>query len=130
MEHRTIDMKLPFLAATVLCFMLSACYYDKGDKLYPVAAQCDTANVTYSGTVKPIITANCLNKACHTSGNPSGGFNFENHSSFIVVIPGDRLLRAINHTAGGSKNMPPTGKMDDCSIKKIEAWIKRGYPNN
>jgi hypothetical protein len=110
--------------------LLYGCYHDRGDKLYPGTASCDTSNVHYNTTIKPIITSNCLNQGCHTSGNPSGGFNFESYNGLISVIPGNRLVNAINYRTGGSKNMPPTGKLPDCEIRKIEAWIGHGFPND
>ncbi len=124
-------IKYNLLSATVMAnILLGGCYYDKADKLYPNAASCDTAQITYSSHVRPIIAANCLNMGCHTSGNPSGGFNFETHQGLSSVLPNGRLSNAINYKAGGSKNMPPSGKMDDCTIKKVDAWIARGAPNN
>lgn len=114
---------------TVLTFC-NSCYNDKGDKLYPNAVQCDTTNIQYASGVQPIIQANCLNQGCHTTGNPSGGFTFDSYDNLILTIPGDRLVNAIHYTSGGSRNMPPTGKMNDCDINKITAWVKRGYPNN
>ncbi len=132
MERRIIKPALfcITLMAVVVSMLLISCYHDRGDKLYPGVALCDTTNVHYNATVRPIIVANCLNQGCHTSGNPSGGFNFETHASFIAAIPGNRLVNAINYRAGGSKNMPPTGKLPDCDIRKIEAWIARGNPND
>jgi len=110
--------------------MLSACYYDKADKLYPVAVSCDTANMRYSTHVAPLITINCLNLGCHTSGNPSGGINLQSYANVMAVIPGDKLINALQYKTGGSKNMPPTGKLSACDVSKVDAWIKRGYPNN
>jgi hypothetical protein len=124
-------MKPSILILSVFTMLACAsCYNDKGDKLYPNVVQCDTSGMKYSTNIQPIIQTNCLNQGCHTSGNPSGGFKFDSYDNLVLVIPGDKLLNALQYTAGGSKNMPPTGKMNDCDISKISAWIKRGYPNN
>ncbi len=118
------------IVSMLLTVSFTACKTDSGEMLYPQKVGCDTSNIQYSTIVKPIIKTNCLDQGCHTSGNPSGGFQFETYNDFITVIPGDKLITSLKYLASPSKNMPPTGKLSDCDISKIEAWIKRGYPNN
>ena len=48
----------------------------------------------------------------------------------MLALPQDKLLNAIKYITGGNKNMPPTQKMADCDVNKIEAWIRRGAPEN
>jgi len=113
-----------------LLLSVYACKTDNGETLYPNKVSCDTANIKYASVVQPIMQTNCLNQGCHTAGNPSGGYQFDSYANFILTIPGDKLINSLKYLSSPSKNMPPTGKLSDCDFSKVEAWIKRGYPNN
>ncbi len=117
-----------------ICFIITlsftACYYDKADKLYPNASACDTAGMTYITHVKPIIKTNCLDKGCHTTANPTDSIILETYANVKSIATSGKLINALKYTAGGSKNMPPTGKLSDCEIQRVDAWIKRGSPEN
>ena len=104
--------------------LFSSCYYDKADKLYPNRT-CDSTSVSFSSYVQPLINNQCI--SCHSS---AFAIRLDNHAEVLKVANDGRLLNALKYISGGSKNMPPTAKLDDCSINKIEAWIRRGAPNN
>ena len=108
---------------------LNSCYYDKSDKLYP-SNSCDTVKMTYTQNIKPIIQTNCLDKGCHTSSNASGSIELETYAGVNMVNINNALINSLKYVSGGSKNMPPTGKLSDCDIQKVEAWIRRGAPEN
>ncbi len=118
------------LTAASTLLSLNACYYDKADKLYPNASACDTGNMTFTKSVQPILKANCTDAGCHTVANANAGIELETYSGTMLVVPQDKLINAVKYLTGGSKNMPPTQKMTDCNINKIEAWIRRGSPEN
>lgn len=118
------------LLSIVLVLSLSSCYYDKGDKLYPDAAICDTINMNYTSSIKPILQTNCIDKGCHTTSANFGGVVLENYLGAKASVTGDKLINALKYISGGAKNMPPTGKLSDCEINKVEAWIRRGTPEN
>jgi hypothetical protein len=119
---------LTVLIAVVSLF--TSCYYNKEDFLYPVypnqqTGTCDTTNITYGLTIKPIFDNNC--KGCHSSGS---AFNLDGYAALSAYLASNsqKLLDDINYT--GSQHMPPSTKMGDCQIKQISIWIKAGYPNN
>jgi hypothetical protein len=126
-------MKRYFLLAALSLFMIAifnSCYYDKEDYLYPVrpnqsGGNCDTTNVTYNLTIKPIFDNNCI--GCHGSGS---SFNFNGYGplSNYLVSNSQKLLNNINYTSG--QQMPPSGKLNDCYLNQIRIWIQAGYPNN
>jgi hypothetical protein len=119
------------LIALCLSLVLTySCKTDNAETLYPDKPACDTVNMQYGANIQPIIQVNCLNQGCHTSGNPSGGYQFDNYNNFKITITGGKLLNAVHYVTGRAKNMPPTGKLSDCDISRIEAWVNRGYPNN
>ena len=102
------------------------CSYDK--PLVPLG-NCDTTIVTYSGTIKPIIDANCIR--CHAGPDAlsGSGIILDNHIALKRQVP-QPMLGAIMHT-GNVTPMPLNGEMlDACSITKIRKWIDAGAPNN
>lgn len=88
---------------------------------------CDTTTVTYSTTVIPILQSNCT--GCHSGNNPSGGIKLDNYTDVKTMATNKKLVGTIMHSAG-YKAMPPNGKLTDCNIGKIKAWVYRGALNN
>jgi hypothetical protein len=89
---------------------------------------CDTTNVTFSGTVMPILQNKC--QGCHSGTAPSGGVNLTFHAGVAVVANNGKLVGVINH-APGFPAMPQGGqKLPSCEIAKITAWVNSGAPNN
>lgn len=87
-----------------------------------VVAECDTNNVTYSGTVFPILKAKCLD--CHSGPTPKGNLDFNNYDHVAFIAESGALTGSINHLAGYVQ-MPKDGnKLDDCSIAQIEIWVR------
>ncbi len=131
MELPTINRKsimLLTLMAALLLIMVSSCYYDNEEYLYPDPTPCDTTNVTYSGSVAPVMAANC--NGCHSSSSPSAGIITDNYNSLKVVADNGKLQGAINHQSGYSP-MPKGGnKLNACDLTKIDIWINAGAPNN
>jgi mono/diheme cytochrome c family protein len=131
----TRKMKKGFLAliaaAALFGFigtMSTGCSFDNEEEFYSDLV-CDTANVTYTASVKPVFTQACT--SCHSDGG--GSFpNLDNYTDikdYIDDAPGEIPAR-INHVVGYDP-MPQGGqKLPVCDIRKIELWIMAGYPNN
>ncbi|MGV3637112.1 MAG: hypothetical protein ACO1NQ_05640 [Flavobacteriales bacterium] len=89
---------------------------------------CDTLNVTYSGTIRPVIEARC--QGCHSGATPQGGLDFSSWSVLNAVANDGRLAASIQHEAGVPA-MPPSGsRLSDCRIEQFLIWIEAGAPNN
>ncbi len=89
---------------------------------------CDTANVTYSATIKPIIANKC--QGCHSGTAASGGIDLSTHERLKAKVSDGRLWGAVNHLAGYSP-MPKGGaKLSDCELGQIKLWIDGGASNN
>ena len=115
---------LTFLCALAIASLTTGCYYDNEEYLY---GTCDTTNVTFSKDIKPILDANCIN--CHSGG----AIDLTNYNGVLAKVNDSTLYKAISYSYSGansSKNMPTAGKLDDCSINKVKAWIDEGAINN
>ncbi len=119
------------LCGGLLTAMLSlgGCYYDSEEALYPqLDTVCDTTNVTYAGSVVPILAANCY--SCHSNANAAAfGDNIRLESYNDVKNSLDRLYGAVTWDDSYAK-MPKDGsKLPDCSIRILEIWMEQGAPN-
>ena len=116
-----------FLGITTI-ILLNSCTYDNVEDLYPQPASCDTINVTFTKDVFPVIDVNCT--VCHSGSAPSGNLSLTNYADIVVAAQNGSLIGVIDHQSGWSP-MPKNGaKLDECTIKKIEAWVAAGTPNN
>jgi len=126
MSHKKRFSSVLALVATIL--LLNGCYYDIEEDLYPPVGNCDTAGVTYSGTVVPLLQAQCV--TCHGVDLASGNIKLDTYSSVKTVVDNGKLYGSISFSSGYSA-MPKGGnKLNNCSIIKIKAWIDAGAPNN
>ncbi|MFC1732387.1 hypothetical protein ACFL6I_18945 [candidate division KSB1 bacterium] len=124
--HKTIRLNIGFLSLLLgILFIANACYYDIEEELYPI---CDTTNITYSGTIVPIIDGSC--NVCHSQGLQLGNISTEGYNNLKTIVDDGSFWGAINHNTNYSP-MPKNGnKLSDCTLKQIKTWIDQGAPNN
>lgn len=91
-------------------------------------AACDTLNVTYSGTIVPLINARCA--SCHSSSSPSGNLDLTQYSTLRDVALDGRLEGSIKRLPDPYIPMPPTLGLNDCRVRKFMIWIEDGAPQN
>ncbi len=92
------------------------------------AINCDTTNVTYSGSVKPILNAYC--NGCHAGSAPQGNINLTTYTDVKTQVSNGALLGSIEHTAAFSP-MPKGGnKLNNCNVTLIKKWIDAGALDN
>jgi hypothetical protein len=119
-----------FFYLVAIGLLLQGCYYDNETVLYNVGAggsACDTTNVTYSGTIAPIMATSC--NMCHvaSSGNRVITSDYPN---LILAIANANFVRDVNWTSGADQ-MPKNGQMlPSCVLAKINKWVKNGALNN
>lgn len=122
-------MKQFFFAAFLLLFLAAitqtACFYDNEQDLYGNGNQCDTTALSYSADIRPILDANCI--SCHAPGGEQEGSPLVTYDD-VVKYTADRNI--VDRTNGTGSLMPPEGKMNDCNVSYIEAWVNAGAPNN
>jgi len=89
---------------------------------------CDTTNVTYSGTIVPLVQQRC--GGCHGGANPQGGLNLGTHAVLSTLALDGTLAASVTH-APQAIPMPPSGPMlPQCDVDKFLIWIQDGAPNN
>lgn len=108
--------------------IFQGCYYDIEEELYGPGGPCDASNVTYSGTVNPMLQQyGCI--GCHSGVSASAGILLDSYASVKTQINNGKLWGSINNSSGFSA-MPKGGnKMTGCDINKIKAWIDAGSPD-
>jgi hypothetical protein len=119
------------IAIIGLALVVSGCYNDKYDKLYPIGTvACDTSTVTFAADILPIFNAKCNTSGCHDAATNSGGYTYTTHAGAQPGALNGKILGTINWSAGYSampKNLP---KLSTCEINKISRWINQGALNN
>jgi hypothetical protein len=116
-------------AATIAIFLLFfvSCYYDNEEALYPTLSNaCDTTNVTYNGTIAPILSSYCT--TCHSGSVPSGGISLTSFSAVQTVASSGLLMNAL--TGNGVPVMPVSGTLPACKLSQFQIWIRNGILNN
>jgi len=126
------NILLIFVFGIVLASLViqTGCYYDNEEDLYPFKEMCDTSAVTLSGVIKPILQPNCY--SCHSaaaSGAAGAGINLEDYGNLKGWADNGKLLCAVEHGDNCSP-MPKGGKLRECDILKIAAWISAGALDN
>ena len=104
-----------------------SCVSNNEEELYP-DQPCDTTQVTYSGTIAPIINQNCL--ACHGAIAPSSGIPLEGYDNLKAVVDDERLVGALRWQDGFSPMPQEAPQLPECDLDQIDVWVKAGAPNN
>ena len=120
----------------ILIGIFTACSKTSEDKLAattPVntpVTTCDTVGMKYSSNIVPILQANCY--SCHGNGSTggSGGISLDGYANLKKWADNGYLVGNITHASGYVAMPLGGGKLSDCDINKIIAWIHQGEPNN
>lgn len=122
-------MKLNVIILFVfLAGLLSGCYYDVEEELYPDQPLCDNTAVTFSGTIQPLIMSKCQN--CHNSATMNGNISLEGYDNIQQQAANGNLPGVVNHDPGFSPMPQGEPKLPDCQIEAIQIWIDNGTPND
>ncbi len=124
--------RIQFILLIAFIASVTGCYYDNEEKLYPqVSSGCDLSNVTFSGSVVPILQASCL--TCHSNSQASGsggGVKLQDYADVQAVAASGKLMGTINHATGYDPMPKGGGKLSDCEISQLQTWIDNGTLNN
>ncbi|MGC1242182.1 MAG: hypothetical protein WA874_11355 [Chryseosolibacter sp.] len=116
-------------ASIVYVLVLTGCYYDNEEKLYPASFNCSPAdNPAFSTHVSPLLQRKC--NSCHSGSFPSGGIRLDTFAEVMKYVNNGSLMGSINHTSGFVAMPKDAGKMPPCEIDNIQNWINAGSLNN
>jgi mono/diheme cytochrome c family protein len=115
-------MKKPFFYCALISLLVIALACSKNNEDDLKKAPCDTSGVTYSGKIRPLFQQHCV--SCHSSGK----INMADYNSVKTLAFKGDLMEVLNYN--GPKKMPPSGKLPDCDIAYVKAWIDKGAPND
>ncbi len=90
---------------------------------------CDTLNVTWSGTIKPLIDNKCKN--CHQGSSPGGGVDLSTYANVAAAAMNNNSLLTVllwPTTYPMPKGSPQP--LPACEIAQIRIWVNAGAPNN
>jgi hypothetical protein len=124
-----IKQSIYFLSIVLAVVAFAACTKQNEQTLKgQVSTTCDTVNMRYSVNVLPIITTNCYR--CHANGIVNGGVTLDGYANLVKQVTNGNLIPAITHAPGYVPMPYDGGKLSDCDIAIIQAWINRGSPDN
>lgn len=126
-----MDLKKLFLPLTiVITLILTSCYYDSEEDLYPVlSSACDTTSVTFSGSIAPLLANSC--NSCHSNSTAAAfGNNIRLEAYADVTANIDGFVGSIKQTGAYSPMPKNGGKLSDCSILVVDIWVRDGMLNN
>lgn len=122
---------MKIILTIIILITFASCYYDSKEYLYPtVNTSCDTLNVTYSVSVKKILSDNCY--GCHSNSTylSGGGYKLEDYADVKTSVDNNKLLPSVT-TTNTALRMPKGGPpLSSCSIKILTIWINAGALNN
>lgn len=107
-------------------FALDSCSVQQIDQwiidTIPTIAPCDTLNITYAGTIYPILQANCI--TCHSGPGAEGNLDFTDYNQVSIVAQNGALMGSIQHANGYSPMPKNAAMLDDCSVTQIGIWVR------
>jgi len=123
-----------------LAFVLVICCFSCKKEKGPVAKICTPPSiVSYQQHIQPIFNSHCIDAGCHSGTNPAGHLNLESSVSYTKLMkpgsgyidtlqPAFSLLYAQMNSV--SNPMPPSGRLDDCTVGLVLKWIQQKAKNN
>lgn len=112
---------LTFSIIATIAMLMTGCYYDKAELLYPGAPDCATVSGTFV-KVQSIMANKC--NSCHNAGSAAGGTVLETYEQVKAKAA------RINQRVIVEKTMPPGGALSSAEIAILTCWINSGTPNN
>ncbi len=114
----------------ILAIFFVSCYYDNEEALYPTLnTSCDTANVTFAGSIAQMLSNNCL--SCHSNAAAvSFGNNIYLEDYADLKNNATAVAGSIKHTGNYSPMPKNGGQLKNCLIWQFDIWVRNGMLNN
>ena len=115
--------KLMIITAGLFLVGMNSCFYDKADLIYPQPTTCDTATVTYSGTVATILNSNC--NGCHGGTAGAGaGIKLDTYPAVVIVAFTQALPLQVRTCPEAAELIvtSPNASIDEPVVRKL--WLQ------
>lgn len=131
----TVKMKHIFkLIFTLSVLMTESCYYNNEDILYPdtaVNTPCNTTSAaSYNNDIQPLLNASCNSSGCHNTASAVASVILDNYNGVKNQALNGRLIGSVKQASGYSAMPRGAGKLNACTISKLQSWVNAGAPNN
>lgn len=103
--------------------LISSCYYDTAELLYPGGANCSGVTPSYSKEVAPLIQSRCAMAGCHSVGVTNIGGPLTTYTEI-------KNKAAAIKTSCLNGSMPIGGTLTVAEKKTISCWVDNGGLNN
>ena len=110
--------KLLYAFGLIGLLALASCGEDES----PITVDCNA--VTYAGTIKPLVAANCSSSNCHGGGSVNG--DWTTYAGIETVAKNG----VMNTRVVVDKDMPLNGSLSEEEIAQVKCWLDDGAPNN
>lgn len=116
------------VALILLMIVVSRCYYDSEEFLFPQIGACDTTRVSFDTSIVPIVQSHCL--LCHgeVTAGQNGTFKLVNYQN--IKDHADRLVGSVSWETGYVQMPLGLPKLDNCQIEIIRIWVNAGALQN
>ena len=117
---------------TVVLMLFGACVYDveelRDEVDEPGMNDCNLGEVTYSGGVAPLLDMHC--NRCHASNIAVAGIRLGDYDEVSEFVDDGLLRCAVSHRGNCTPMPPDRGRIPDCDVAAIEAWLDAGALDN
>jgi hypothetical protein len=107
---------------------LSSCESNNFEEMNPILFCDTTVEITYTDDILPILVTHCgtTRSGCHNEGGLQTYLG--SYDETKDAADNGFLIGTITHTTGFPKMPNDGGKLDDCTILKIQTWVNRDEP--
>ena len=125
---------MKFISIAAAALLLFSCAKNVEEDLTVDDPDAEPENVTYSGTISPLITSSCATTGCHSGSTPTAGLNLETYDKVMTLVTPNDLSKSylygvITHTQ--LPKMPKNAsKLADSDIENVKTWILNGAKND
>jgi mono/diheme cytochrome c family protein len=116
------------LIFVILVLLLNACKHSPDEIIQPnlppgdTTTVCDSVNVTFAGTIWPILQKNCV--GCHNSTTAdNGNIDMNKYEDIARIAVSGQLVSSIEHKPGYSAMPKNKNQLSVCAIAQIKRWI-------
>ena len=111
-----------FICFTVFVLFATSCSSDSKTDTTPTPTA-----ITYTNTVKSIITSNCIN--CHGVPTDNGAsVSLDTYTKVKNAVTNDQLIELISKAQGDGQLMPYNGtRLPQTTIDKVLSWKNEGF---